>query len=310
MLLNDLALFVRVADCGSISAAAAEMDLSAASASAAIKRLEKQLDTSLFVRTTRSLRLTAQGERYLIHCRRALSDLALGEQAIASDKGKVSGTLSLSVSSDFGRNLFVPWLDDFLLDFPQLQVRLHLGDNISSFYHDKIDVAVRYGKPQDSNQVAFPICTADRVLCASPEYLAKFGKPETLEQLTQHNCLFYKLDERTHDQWQFERDGQEYKIRVTGNRSANDAEIARRWAVAGKGLVFKSSLDLAEDIMAGRLVPLLPEYRGEPVNLYLVCPGREHVTPVVLLLREMLRQQTQTLSRALATYLKAERQFK
>lgn len=218
--------------------------------------------------------------------------------------------MSLSVSSDFGRNLFVPWLDDFLLDFPQLQVRLHLGDNISSFYHDKIDVAVRYGKPQDSNQVAFPICCADRLLCASPEYLAKFGKPETLEQLAQHNCLFYKLDDRTHDQWQFERDGQEFKIRVTGNRSANDAEIARRWAVAGKGLVFKSSLDLAEDIMAGRLVPLLPEYRGESVNLYLVCPGREHVTPVVLLLREMLRQQTQALSRALATYLKSETQFK
>ncbi len=306
MLLNDLALFVRVADSGSISAAATEMDISAAAASAAIKRLEKQLDTSLFVRTTRSLRLTVQGERYLIHCRRALNDLTLGEQAIASDKGKISGTLSLSVSSDFGRNLLVPWLDDFLADFPQLQVRLHLGDNISSFYHDKIDIAVRYGKPQDSNQVAFPICSVERLLCASPEYLAAFGEPETLEQLTQHNCLFYKLDDRTHDQWQFQRDGQEFKIRVTGNRSANDAEIARRWAVAGKGIVFKSGLDLAADIMAGRLVPLLPEYRGEAVNLYLVCPGREHVTPVILLLREMLRQQTQTLSRTLAAYLKSE----
>ncbi|QYJ79156.1 LysR family transcriptional regulator [Shewanella acanthi] len=308
MLLNDLALFVRVADSGSISSAATEMDISAAAASAAIKRLEKQLDTSLFVRTTRSLRLTAQGERYFIHCRRALNDLTLGEQAIASDKGKISGTLSLSVSSDFGRNLLVPWLDDFLEDFPQLQVRLHLGDNISSFYHDKIDIAVRYGKPQDSNQVAFPICSVERLLCASPEYLAAFGEPETLEQLTQHNCLFYKLDDRTHDQWQFQRDGQEFKIRVTGNRSANDAEIARRWAVAGKGIVFKSGLDLAADIMEGRLVPLLPEYRGEAVNLYLVCPGREHVTPVILLLREMLRQQTQTLSRTLAAYLKSDNQ--
>ena len=169
MLLNDLALFVRVADCGNISAAAAEMDISAASASAALKRLEKQLDTSLFIRTTRSLRLTVQGERYLIHCRRALSDLALGEQAIASDKGKFSGTLSVSVSSDFGRNLFLPWLDEFLADFPQLQLRLHIGDNITSFYHDKIDVAVRYGKPQDSNQVAFTICRVERILCAAPD---------------------------------------------------------------------------------------------------------------------------------------------
>ena len=294
MLINDLALFVRVADCGSISAAATELDLSAASASAAIKRLEKQLDTPLFIRTTRSLRLTAQGERYLIHCRRALSDLALGEQAIASDKGKVSGSLSLSVSSDFGRNMFVPWLDAFLEDFPQLQIRLHLGDNITSFYHDKIDMAVRYGEPQDSNQVAFTICNVERVLCASPAYLAKYGAPSSLEELTAHNCLFYKLDERTHDQWAFRRDGQEFKIRVTGNRSANDAEIARRWAVAGKGIVLKSSLDLVDDLESGRLVRILPEYRGLPLSLYLVCPGREHVTPVVLQLREMLRQRCQS----------------
>lgn len=295
MLLNDLALFVRVADCGNISAAAAEMDISAASASAALKRLEKQLDTSLFIRTTRSLRLTVQGERYLIHCRRALSDLALGEQAIASDKGKISGTLSISVSSDFGRNLFLPWLDEFLADFPQLQLRLHIGDNITSFYHDKIDVAVRYGKPQDSNQVAFTLCRVERILCAAPDYIACFGAPASHHELKDHQCLFYKLDDRTHDQWQFRRDGQDYKMRVTGNRSANDAEIARRWAVAGHGLVFKSSLDLADDVLAGRLVPLLTDYQGEPVDLYLVCPGREHVTPVVLLLRDMLRERCQEL---------------
>ena len=84
-------------------------------------------------------------------------------------------------------------------------------------------------------------------------------------------------------------------MRVTGNRSANDAEIARRWAAAGQGLVFKSSLDLADDVLAGRLVPLLTDYQGEPVDLYLVCPGREHVTPVVLLLRDMLRERCQEL---------------
>ncbi|MPY26645.1 LysR family transcriptional regulator [Shewanella sp. YLB-07] len=289
MQINDLMLFVRVADCGSITAAATELELSPAAASAALKRLEKQLETSLFIRSTRSLRLTDTGERYLIHCRRALADLSLGQQAIDDVKEKISGVVSLAVPSDTGRTVLLPWLDDFMDEYPQLKFRLHIGDTLSDFYHDKIDVALRIGTPKDSSLVAFQIAKVKRLLCASPEYIAKHGEITSIEQLSDHNCLFFMLDERTHDQWRFTKNGREFKVRVTGNRTCNDAEVARRWAVAGKGVVYKSALDLGEDILRGRLVPMLKDFEGEGADLYLVCPGREHVTPVILLLRDMLR---------------------
>ena len=291
MQLNDLKLFIRVADCGSLTAAAVELDISSAVASAGLKRLEKELGTTLFIRSTRSLRLTDAGERYLIHCRRALVDLDLGHRAIESSQASISGLLSFAVPSDIGRNVLLPWLDEFLLEYPELKLRLHIGDNLSDFYRDKIDVALRSGKPKDSALVAFKICNSRRVLCASPGYIRQFGEPISLEQLPQHNCLFFMLDERTHDQWIFNKNGQQHKVRVTANRTCNDADIARRWAVAGQGLVFKSWLDLTDDIESGRLVPLLNDYQGEEADLYLVCPGREHVTPVVLLLRDMLRRR-------------------
>ncbi|WP_299798116.1 LysR family transcriptional regulator [uncultured Shewanella sp.] len=291
MQIQDLTLFVRVADCGSITAAATELEISPAAASAALKRLERQLDARLFIRSTRSLRLTEAGERYLIHCRRALTDLDLGLQAIDDVKEKIAGVINLAVPSDIGRNLVLPWLDEFLEAYPDLKIRLHIGDTVSDFYHDKIDIALRTGTPKDSSLVAFKICRAKRVLCASPEYIADKGGVTELEQLSGHNCLFFMLDDRTHDQWCFMKNGREFKVRVTANRTCNDAEVARRWAVAGKGVVYKSSLDLIDDITGGRLVPMLTEYEGEAADLYLVCPGREHVTPVMLLLRDMLREK-------------------
>ncbi len=291
MQINDLRLFVRVADCGSITAAATELDISPATASAALKRLEKQLGTSLFIRSTRSLRLTDTGERYLIHCRRALSDLALGQQAVNDVTEKISGVVSLAVPSDVGRHVLLPWLDEFMDQYPELKLRLHIGDTLSDFYHDKVDVALRLGTPKDSSLVAFEIAKVKRLLCASPAYIAKYGEITAIDQLSDHNCLFFMLEERTHDQWRFSKSGREFKVRVTGNRTCNDAEVARRWAVAGKGVVYKSSLDLEEDIISGRLVPMMTDYQGESADLYLVCPGREHVTPVILLLRDMLREK-------------------
>lgn len=306
MQLNDLRLFVRIADCGSLTAAAVELDISTAVASAGLKRLEKALGTSLFIRSTRSLRLTDAGERYLIHCRRALADLELGQRAIESAQASISGLVSLAVPSDVGRNVLLPWLDDFLQQYPQMNLRLHIGDNLSDFYHDKIDVALRSGRPKDSTLVAFKICQSHRVLCASPDYIKRFGEVNSLEQLSKHNCLFFMLDERTHDQWIFNKNGQQHKVRVTANRTCNDADVARRWAVAGQGLVYKSWLDLTDDIEAQRLVPLLGDYRGEEADLYLVCPGREHVTPVVLLLRDMLRERCKQRLERVRHYMERE----
>ncbi|MDO6620750.1 MULTISPECIES: LysR family transcriptional regulator [unclassified Shewanella] len=300
MQINDLHLFVRVADCGSIGAAAVELDISAAAASAALKRLEKQLNSVLFIRTTRSLRLTAEGEHYLIHCREALAQLQLGQQALLTEKGQISGQLNISVSSDFGRNVFLPWLDSFLLQYPDLTIQLHIGDSLSHFQHDKIDMALRYGIPPDSSQVAFNICHTQRVLCASSAYIQHHGEPKSPAELAQHNCLIYKVDERNYDLWTLINEQQSFKIRVSGDRSSNDADVTRRWAVSGQGIVFKSALDVVDDLNSGRLQQILPGFTSEAMPLNLICAGRQHVSPAMLLMRDKLRQHCLQLQQAVA----------
>ena len=257
---DDLQLFVRAADLGSLSAAARVMDMSPAVASAALKRIETQLGARLLARSTRSLRLTAEGEGFLEYARTALASLDEGRRLLARGQDQVSGVLQLSAPSDFGRNLLLPWLDEFQREHPQLTVRLLLGDRIADLFRQPVDIALRYGEPEDSSLVALPVAPNNRrVLCASPDYLARQGEPHQLEQLLQHNCLLYMLGTRVHDHWQFNDGKRELGLTVSGNRFSDDADVVRLWAIAGQGIAYKSWLDVAGDVQAGRLKVLLPE---------------------------------------------------
>ena len=287
---DDLQLFVTTADLGNLSAAARRLDISPAVASAALKRLEQQLDVRLFSRSTRSLRLTPEGELYLGHARLALQSLDDGRQQLAGSKIGISGPLQLSAPSDFGRNTLLPWLDEFQLAHPQVQLRLLLGDRVADLFREPVDIALRYGAPEDSSLVALPVAAANRrVLCAAPQYLHKHGTPQTVDELTEHNCLLYMLGGRLHDRWRFSDGKREQGISVKGDRVSDDADVVRRWAVSGAGLVYKSWLDVAGDVRAGRLQVLLPELRGEPTPLNLICAHRAQLSKPVLLLREFVQ---------------------
>ncbi len=295
---DDLQLFVRAADLGSLSAAARVMDMSAAVASAALKRIEQQLGARLLARSTRSLRLTAEGEGFLEYARGALSQLDEGRRLLARGQDQVSGVLQLSAPSDFGRNLLLPWLDEFQREHPQLTVRLLLGDRIADLFRQPVDIALRYGEPEDSSLVALPVAPDNhRVLCASPGYLAQHGEPHTLAQLTQHNCLLYMLSSRVHDHWSFHDGKREVGLTVSGDRFSDDADVVRRWAVAGVGIAYKSWLDVSADVLAGRLQVLLPELRCERAPLNLLCAHRAQLSKPVNLLREMLSRRCAELGR-------------
>jgi len=287
---DDLQLFVRAADLGSLSAAARVMDLSAAVASAALKRIEHQLGARLLTRSTRSLRLTAEGEGFLEYARVALSSLDEGRQLLARSQDQVSGVLQLSAPSDFGRNVLLPWLDEFQRQHPQLTVRLLLGDRIADLFRQPVDVALRYGEPEDSSLIALPIAPDNRrVLCAAPSYLARHGEPKHVEQLAQHNCLLFMLGNRVHDHWQFHDGKRDMSLTVRGDRFSDDADVVRLWAVAGAGVAYKSWLDVAADVQAGRLSVLMPELQGELAPLNLLCAHRAQLSKPVNLLREMLK---------------------
>lgn len=288
--LDDLQIFVRTAALGSLSSAARELELSPAVASAALKRLERQLGCRLFVRSTRSLRLTAEGELFLGPAGEALRSLELGRQQLAGGQADIGGVLQLAAPSDFGRNVLLPWLDDFQRAHPRLSLRLLLGDRVTDLFRQPVDIALRYGAPEDSSLVALPVAAANRrVLCAAPDYLARHGEPRQLDELRRHNCLLYMLGGRVHERWRFHDGKRELSLAVSGDRVSDDADVVRRWALAGCGLVYKSWLDVAADVQAGRLRVLLPELRGEAAPLNLICAHRAQLSKPVHLLRELLQ---------------------
>lgn len=290
--LDDLTVFVRTADRGSLSAAARELEISPALASAAVKRLEGELGLRLFARTTRSLRLTEEGEHYLGNAREALRLLKEGHDALIQGQETLGGTLKISMPSDLGRNMMVGWLDLFQAHYPKVSFQLSISDRVSDMYRQPVDLAIRYGRQDDSSLVALPLAPDNRrVLVASPDYIRQHGRIKDLNELLRHNCLRFMVDEVVHDRWTFQRDAaaEPLALHVSGNRSADDADVVRRWAVAGLGIAYKSRLDLADDLRSGRLQILMPEILGEPAPLNMLCMHRAQITPTVLQLRDFLR---------------------
>jgi len=289
MLIEDLNVILKVAEFRSITAAAESLDMHTATASAAIKRVERALGVELFIRTTRRLRLSVAGERYIPNCEQALQMLNLAQQNVKDDLDIIDGELRISASSDLGRNLILPWLDEFMKTHTGVSVKLHISDSNIDFYRDPVDIALRYGSPSDANLYGFKICNVPRVICATPEYLQSFGVPKHPNDLTIHNGLLYQLHDIIHDVWEFTHKEEVIKVKMQSNRASNDAELVRRWCVNGKGIAMKSSLDMSHDLLSKQVIPLLPKFPPKSTELWLICPSRQTITPAVRLLREHLK---------------------
>ncbi|MDR2317502.1 LysR family transcriptional regulator [Pseudomonas sp. LLC-1] len=290
--ITDLELFVRSSVLGSFTAAAHEAGLLPGQVAAAIKRLERDLDVRLFARTTRSLRLTAEGERYLPTALNVLDSLRQGREDLHGNPGTLRGTLQVSAPSDLGRNMLLPWLSAFRREHPALHLRFFLSDQIADLNRDPVDVAIRYGLNQDANYIALPLASWNRrVLVASPDYLARHGHPTTPEALQEHACLLYMQHNRVYDKW---RVGNR-TVQVSGPLVSDDADVIRRLSLQGEGIVYKSWLDVSANIAAGELQIILPEYLGESVPVTLVCPHRKQLTPAVSQLHLCLRDHFEAL---------------
>src|ERR1700754_4228234 len=175
--LGDIRLFVEAASLGGLSAAGRKLGLSPAAASARLIKLEKALHTRLFERTTRQLRVTDEGRLYLQHCRIALQAIDDAEAALQAGQNLVRGKVRISATSDFGRYLLRGWLDDFNALYPEVSFAATLSDSVSNLLLEEIDLAIRFGMPRESGLAARPLAPNRRVLCASPEYLARKGEP-------------------------------------------------------------------------------------------------------------------------------------
>ncbi|AZF05545.1 LysR family transcriptional regulator [Pseudomonas sp. R5-89-07] len=292
----DLEVFVRTADTGSLSGAARGLGLTPAAASIALKRLETRLGLRLFARSTRSMRLTEEGRRYLDSVRVALAALNEGEQALKQQSQGLTGLLQVAAPSDFGRNVLLGWLDAFKAEHPNIRLQLMLNDSNADLFRDTVDIALRFGVPRDSSLVALPIASDHhRVACASPAYLSRHGTPQQPMQLSGHSALRYMRQGQVSKTWRFCRGAQVEEVEVSGDFLSDDGEVVRRWALAGHGIAYKARLDVVGDLAAGRLVALFEGWQGEPAPFNLMCPHRLQVSERVKALQRFLQERCQTL---------------
>ncbi|MCQ8878378.1 LysR family transcriptional regulator [Pseudoalteromonas shioyasakiensis] len=293
MKIADLQVLLKVAELHSITAAANKLDMSSSAASMSLKRIEQSLGAQLFVRTTRQLRLTPEGERYLPLCQQVLDLLQQGQVLINEEQQSFSGEVRLAVSSEMGRNLMRVLLNNLMHKYSEITVRLHASDSRVDFYRDGVDVALRALTKEavkELNLYGFKICNIPHLLCASPEYIAKHGAPITPDDLPDHNALLYKLYEVVHDNWELHHHSQKYKVKMNSDRAVNDGDIVRRWCVDGVGIAKKSAIDVAQDLLSGRLKRLMPDHSIPLTEMWLVLPSKQLISPAIRLIRDELKQ--------------------
>nr|WP_318383625.1 LysR substrate-binding domain-containing protein [uncultured Enterobacter sp.] len=298
--LEDVTLFVRAAALGSFSNAAREADLLPGQVSAAVHRLERDLDKRLFARSTRSLRLTAEGEKYLPFAQELLAVVQAGEESLHSGDDELQGELKVAVPSDIGRNILLPLLTRFCEQHPKITLRLSISDQVSDIFRDPVDVAIRYGVLDNSSYVALPLAEHNRrVLAASPAYLARHGRPGSLGELTHHHCLLFTMNSHVYDKWSFVENGLKRQLTVKSRLLCDDADVARRWAIDGMGIVYKAWIDISADVDAGRLEVVLPHCTGEAAPLNLICPHRKQFSPAIRQLHALLREHLSAITEKL-----------
>jgi DNA-binding transcriptional LysR family regulator len=288
--LGDITLFVEAAALGSLSAAGRKLGLSPAAASARLLKLEASLHARLFERTTRQLRVTDEGRLYLQHCRIALQAIEDAEAALQEGQNRVRGKLRISATSDFGRNLLYRWLDEFSRLHPEVSYALTLSDSVSNLLQEDIDLAIRFGRPLDSTLVVRSLAPNRRVLCAAPDYLARYGEPKTPADLAQHRFILLVTASGMQNEFRFAQDAEHviYSVPTEQVWETNDGALARAWALAGHGIAHKSIWDIAADVRAGTLKILLPDWSTSEAGVHALFHGNRYMAPRVRALLDFL----------------------
>lgn len=268
---GEMAVFAKVAQEGSLSAAARSLGLTPSAVSRVITRTELRLGTRLLLRTTRAISLTPEGEAYLRGARRILADMAEVEEAIA-DQGVPKGRLRVSAALGHGRMAIVPLVAAFSAQYPNIVVDLALGDEVVDILSGEADVAVRFGQLPDSPLTARKIGETGQVVVASPDYLRRHGTPLKPEDLTNHNCLRFNF-RRAEPNWPFRSGDEILFIKISGNIECSSGEALAQLARVGAGIARIGQFTVAEDIERGNLVPLLEAWNPgdmEPISAVFV----------------------------------------
>lgn len=274
----EMGIFVQAVRHGSFSAAARAMDMSPSAISKQVRRLEDRLGVTLFNRTTRRISLTEAGQAFYQRASRIVAEIEEAEEAATAFQQNVRGTLRVAATAAFTRVVVLPRINAFLARHPDLDLELELTDRPVNVVSEGLDAAIQLSEQiEDPSLVARRLAVNERLICATPAYLLAHGTPQTPEDLLHHNCLTMYTVARFND-WEFEDDQGRRVIHVNGNFHANTADALYHAVLGGVGLARLSTWLVADDLRAGRLVPLLPRYPHTRSTYYVLYPHGPYVS--------------------------------
>jgi LysR family transcriptional regulator for bpeEF and oprC len=259
--LNSIRVFVHVAETRSFTEAAHRLGLTSSAISKAITRLETEMGVRLLLRTTRSVGLSDDGKNFFEHCQQILTDIEAAENMLNRATSSPHGRLRIHMTVGFGSRVIMPAMRGFIERYPGLTVNAELSDRNFDMAYEGIDAAIQIGELVDARLIARKLCNLRFVACASPDYLARCGEPQTPDDLDQHSCLAYVYPHTGRlREWQFEKDGKTFGKTVSGKLNVSNAESLLQAATSGLGIAMISNFIAAEAIQAGRLRCILSNY--------------------------------------------------
>lgn len=288
---QEMQFFSVVMRCGSLSAAARELQVSPPAVSKRLAALESRLGVTLLNRTTRRLALTHEGETYLASARRILGEIEALERELQGARAEPSGLLRVNATLGFGRMHVAPAIATFSRAYPKVEVQLQLSVNPPPLTEDAFDVCVRFGEPPDARVVSRLLAPNRRLLCASPGYLQRHGTPRAPQDLAAHNVIGIRQGDEAYGLFRLRSGKRVESVKVRGNLSTNDGEIAVNWALAGHGIVLRAEWDVARYLRSGRLRLVLENWQAPPADIHAVYPVRHQGAARVRVFVEHLAAQ-------------------
>lgn len=275
--IQDIQIFARIAALQNLSAVGNELGLTPGTISKRIQALEDELSVRLFERTTRSIRITEEGSRFLSHVERILSELDQARATVAESTSKPKGKLKIVASQALGRAMVGPAIVRFLTLYPDIDVHIDLTDRAVNLQEQGYDVAIHAGTLADSTLIAKRLATDRQILVAAPSYIAECGAPQTLEDIARCNCLA-QAEAWT---WTFQdRSGTESNVRINARLRSDNFEMLREAALMGQGLLLASTLHIRSDLDSGALLPVLPDFDvPQGSGVWALYPSSKHVMP-------------------------------
>jgi DNA-binding transcriptional LysR family regulator len=289
-LLSSMKVFAAVVEAGSFAGAADKLETSRAMTSKQVQKLEEHLGTRLLNRTTRKLSLTETGREFYERCVQILTDVAEAEQVAGQMTSTPRGVLKLTMPLSFGQHRLAGIVGEYAQAYPQVRLDISLSDRKVDIVEEGFDLAIRIGTLPQSDLIARKIGGVRSLICASPAYLAGHGTPVKPADLTKHACLGYTLTGNS-GEWRIEGPGGEVLVPVTGPIRADNGDMLRLAALSGAGVVFQPRFIVADDLAAGRLVRILPEWQSGELGVHAVYPSRRHLSAKVRTLIEFVAER-------------------